>query len=300
MVPLAEGEPKRAVRTEGEHLVRIPIGEQDEVVLVDRHVVDVGNLPPSPRTDELAGGIEDEDRRIGAPVADVHEALGIDDEVAHETERLAPRTACTSAARPDTGAHRAQRRDALRSFLPPSVTAGGPRRPFARRPFQSGAFIGACATLDLSLEPRLLLPCPTPGPALGDEAPAAPSDRRVAVAGGLPKVAVEMHPPQVERRKDPGPPGPERPQATGPLRTRRQRRRRWKVLQARKPLNGHLNRPRDRRCAAMPQHPHGRAAAPCPASSGRACGESPLERTRPPGRPRPLRCHRTRSVRQGA
>ena len=64
-------------------------------VLVDRHVVDVGDLPPTPRPNELTGGVEDEDRRIRPPVADVDEPSGVDDEIADEAEglfsgRLAP------------------------------------------------------------------------------------------------------------------------------------------------------------------------------------------------------------------
>ena len=75
--------------------MRVPVGEQDQIILVDRQVVNIGNLALSPRPDELAGRIEDEDRCIGAPVPDMDETLGIDDEIADEAQwfvsgRLAP------------------------------------------------------------------------------------------------------------------------------------------------------------------------------------------------------------------
>ena len=92
---LAERELKVAVRVEGEDLVRVAVGEEDQVVVGDRHEVDVGDPALAPRPDEGAAGIEDQNRRVRASMADMDEALRIDDEVADEAEgrvvgRLAP------------------------------------------------------------------------------------------------------------------------------------------------------------------------------------------------------------------
>ena len=199
-----------------------------------------------------------------AAVPDVDEALGIDDEIADEAERLVPR--CLAPAPFDAVAALPERDDEMlsgHSCLPPRRRAARAVCPYGYRTDPPPS--SAPAQLSLSRSARACYaPAPSPDPRSARRRRQRRATAASPAAGGLLEIAVEMHPPQIERRKNPGPPGPERPQAPLPLRIPvATGRRRRKVLHARKPLNGHLNRPRDRRCAAMPRHPHGRATAPC-------------------------------------
>ena len=85
-VPLAERQQQPALGVEDEHLVRVPVHDQDAAVRGRGDAVRVGDLAVAPASDEVPLRVEHQDRGR-APLADIEIAAGIDRAFADDSDR---------------------------------------------------------------------------------------------------------------------------------------------------------------------------------------------------------------------